>query len=298
MMITKGDQGAKYIIMSLWDEYQKGRIDEVLVEDLTSSMTPVMFRWLISVAEKRLYDPYQVAIEIKNMFRIDTAIPATRPDSYLPAEPKWRFAQFLLNVSYEDSRLFFTILDYLVQNHLNNANYAKQLGDILDKAGHKYTVKEINEKYVLTERLPDDQRHLMNTVLEGKNVYSSEFYDGFVKLYGTSPDYTQAGLEIFQALESALKFHLGDDKGKNLGEILNWLKTHPKGWSYKNPSDGQEDAEEQIISQIHFVNKAFRKTKHGQSDKKLIITKEHAEVLIRSVSLIIFELENTIELVK
>jgi hypothetical protein len=284
--------------MSLWDEYQKGRIDDVLVEDLTSSMFPVLSRWLNSVAVKRLSDPYQVAAEIKNMFRVETPIPLTRPNNSIQAEPAYRFTQFILNISYGDSRLFFTILDYLVQNVINNDMYAKQLGDILDKAGHKYTVQEINGKFVVTERLPEDQKYLMDAVLNGSNVYSSEFYDGFVKLYGTNPDYTQAGLEIFQALESALKFYLGEDKGDNLGKILNWLETHPNEWIYKHPSDDQDDAEIQFTSQINFVNKAFRKTKHGQPDKKLTITKEHAEVLIRSVSLIIFELENTIELVR
>ncbi len=175
--------------------------------------------------------------------------------------------------------------------------HAKQLGDILDKAGHKYTVQEINGKFAVTERLPDKQRSLMNSVLHGSNVYSSEFYDGFVKLYGTQPDYTQAGLEFFQSLESALKFYLGNDKGENLGKILNWLETHPKKWRYMHSSDGQTDAEDQFIALINFVNKAFRNAKHGQPDKKLKISKEQAEVLIRSVSLAIFELENAIELI-
>ncbi len=109
--------------MSLWDEYQKGRTEEVLVEDLTSSMFPAIARWLNSVATKRLYDPYQVAAEIKNMFRIETAIPTTRPNNYLAEEPAYMFSQFILNVSYEDSHLFFTILDYLVQN-CNKRRYA------------------------------------------------------------------------------------------------------------------------------------------------------------------------------
>jgi len=73
------------------DEYQKGRIDDVLVEDLTSSMFPVLSRWLNSVAVKRLSDPYQVAAEIKNMFRVETPIPLTRPNNSIQAEPAYRF---------------------------------------------------------------------------------------------------------------------------------------------------------------------------------------------------------------
>ncbi len=136
----------------------------------------------------------------------------------------------------------------------------------------------------------------MGSALTGKNVYASEFQDAFSELYGTKPDYTAGTGEAFQSLESALKFYFGDDKGKNLGALLNWLSVNKNMWEYSVQSDGQIDAQEHFISLVDFVNKSFRKVKHGQADTKLKIDKKHAEVVIRTVAILIFELENTIKI--
>jgi hypothetical protein len=282
--------------MSLWQDYQKNRQDEVFIDGLTDSMRPAIFSWLMDIARHRISDPYRLAVEVKNMFRIDLSIPRTRPNNYLTAEPSYRFAQFLLNVADIDSRLFFTIIDYLVQNLLTRDTYPEKLEEILAQAGHKYAIHTIAGQKVLAERLPEEK--LMGHLLESSEIYASEFHDAFVELYGTNPDPTKATGEAFQALESALKFYLGEDKGDNLGAILGWLTNHRSEWSYATPSEGQDDAEEQFLSSVNFVNKSYRKTKHGQAKAKLKIERKHAEVILRSVALLVYQLENQVGLIK
>ena len=135
----------------------------------------------------------------------------------------------------------------------------------------------------------------MEHVLDSDQVYASEFYDGFTKIYGPNPDYTGGTSEAFQALESALKFHLGEDKGQNLGAILGWLKANSSKWTYVPASPGQDDAGEHFLGLINFVNKSYRKVKHGQPEAKLTVDAKQAETVLRAVALLIYELENTIE---
>lgn len=282
--------------MSLWEDYLAEQGD-ILMEGVPESLSDSIYSWLYSVAEG-LSAPYKAAQQIKNKFRIDAAIPSRRPNNYLDPGAAWKFSNFLMNVAYSNPGLFFVIVDYMLVNGMVAPHIANNLMSIFDDANHKYKVEKIAQGYSLVERVPQEDLDLMSNALGGKGVYSSEFRDAFSELYSTMPNYTAAAGEAFQALESALKYHLGDDKGKNLGALLGWLKDHRSEWNYRVASDEQHDAEEHFLSLVDFVNKAFRKVKHGQSDKKLTVEKEHAETILRVVALLIFELENTINITK
>lgn len=284
--------------MSLWQQYQKQRQEALLIEDVPSSMSTSLYSWLYEVAKYRLSDPYQVAVEIRNKFRIGASIPSTRANSYGVAEPEFRFAQFLLNLGWSDPLLFFTVLDYLVQTYLTRDDRPVRLEKVLADAGHKYAVIETGGKYVLAERLPEEHKRLMDGLLQGTSVYSSEFYDAFLKIYGTTPNYTEGAGEAFQALESALKHWLGDDTGQNLGAIVAWMRNNPKKWTYEEPAEGQRDAEVHFVETADFVNQSYRAVKHGHADKKLTVSREQAEAMLRAVSLLIYELEHRIKVIE
>lgn len=175
-------------------------------------------------------------------------------------------------------------------------DHALSLKAILDNAGHKYSLKKDGQVFNIVQRISSEDLSLMEPAIEGKNVYASKFRDSFKELYGIKPDYTAAAGEAFQALESALKYWLGDDKGNNLGAILDWLKRNKTKWVYSAQSDAQTDAEHHFLSLIDYVNRSYRKTKHGQANKKLTIDKEPAEILIRIVAILLFELENAVKL--
>ena len=279
--------------MSLWQEFQRSNSTSTLVEEVTDSMFPVLYEW-VSTAASSAGRQYQLATIIKNIFKISIPIPMKRPHNSIEAPDDYKLTQFLINIAVTDSKLFFTVVDYLIQTHGAFTRRATSLEIILNDAGHKYKVLKIDDKYTIMERLPSEQERLMDGILGGQEVYASEFRDAFTKLYGTSSNPTEATSESFQSLESALKFHLGDDKGKNLGAILDWLKNNRDKWTYALPSSGQSDADEAFIANIDFVNKSFRKVKHGQATEKLTVAREHAETNIRTVALIIYELESTI----
>jgi hypothetical protein len=280
--------------VSLWEDYLAEQSD-VLMEGVPESLSDSIYSWLYSVAQG-VAQPFTAAQQIKNKFRIDAAIPTRRRNNYLDPGAEWKLANFLMNVAYDNPSLFFVIADYMMVNGMIPSHLASSLRVILDDANHKYKVVEIAQGHSLVERVSQADLDLMSNVLGGKGIYASEFRDAFSKLYGTDPDYTSAAGEAFQSLESALKFYLGDDKGKNLGALLGWLSDHRDNWRYSVASDEQRDAEEHLIYLVDFVNKAYRKVKHGQADKKLTVEKKHAEVILRVVALLIFELENTIEI--
>jgi len=282
--------------MSLYSDYKENKTTDVLVEEVNHSMYPILWDWVWSIS-KKFNDPYKLAARIKNMFKIEDSIPLRRPDSSAPAPNEYKLTKFLMNVTDDDSRLFFTIVDYLFVTYGKSIDlYPGVLEAILVDGGHKFTVQTVESVPTIVERLPTEQKQLMDHALEGSNVYSSEFRDAFIKLYGTNSNPSEATGEAFQALESALKFHIGDDKGQNLGALLAWLINNKHSWSYKFSSSSQDDAEEQFIANVNFVNKSYRKVKHGQAQEKLTVERAHAEVNIRVVGLLIFELENTIEL--
>ncbi len=282
--------------MSLWQDYQSKRTDAALTDDVSSAMYPVLFHWLIGVAE-RLGDPVRVAMVVKNKFRIDATIPRTKPHNYLDAPPAWRYASFIMSFA-DDTRLFFTVLDYLVQELLQTTDYPERLERILDDANHKYRVSKINGVRSINEYVSDNDLKLMEHLLSNSQVYASEFRDAFSKAYGIEKDKTGAAGEAFQSLESALKYYLGEDKRDNLGALLAWLRSNKNRWDYIGSSSGQNDAQEQFIELVNFVNKSYRKVKHGQASEKLVVDEKHAEVILRAVSLAIFQLENTIKLKK
>jgi hypothetical protein len=279
--------------MSLWKQYQKEHANDVLIEDVPESMQGTLHNWLTTMAEY-VNNPYAYAQGLKNRFRIETSIPTRYANNYSDPPEQWMLARFLYSIALSDSDLFFILIDYMLAKTDIISMHSESLESILDNAGHKYTVQRNDQVYTITERIPSQELKLMESALSGKNVYASEFRDAFKELYGTNPDYTASAGESFQALESALKFYFGEDKGKNLGEILNWLKNNMSAWSYAVAADGQTDAQEHFISLVDFVNKSYRKTKHGQANVKLTAKKEHSETILRAVALLIYELENTI----
>lgn len=283
--------------MGLYEEYKKNHADDVLISEISESMYPAIFAWL---NQSMLYvdNPYEQAVHIKNKFRIKLDIPRTPPNNYLELSDLNKLIYFLMRIARSDSRLFFIIIDYMFAKYSALARVAgKKFDSLLRDAGHKYTVRKTDDIAQIVERVPEEEIALMEPVMSGNKTYSSEFRDAFTELYGANPNPTKSAGESFQAVESALKKHLGDDKGSNLGAILNWLDTHRDGWKYNTPSDEQTDANEQFLSLLNFVNKSYRKTKHGQADVKLTVSKSHAEVILRATALIIHELETTIELV-
>ncbi len=283
--------------MSLWQQYETSKIDDVLIQDVPPSMEDVIYTWLFVLATS-LGDSETVAKDIKNKFRIDIEIPRHFDHNSQTPSPAWKLANFLLLLARSEPDLFFVIVDYMIHHGYMDNKKVLKLKKILDDAGHKYTVTEIGDKSSINERVSSAELSTMTNLLKGSNIYASEFQDAFKALYGPDPNYTASAGESFQALESALKFHLGEDKGDNLGRILNWLQTNKDKWEYIHQSDGQSDAQDHVISIIDFINKSYRKTKHGQADKKLIIEEEQAQVIIRATSLIIFELETSIKLIQ
>lgn len=193
--------------MSLWQEFEQNRSHDVLVEEVPSSMYPVLSSWLVSVTDY-IDDPYRLAVNLKNIFHIDLAIPNTRPNNYLEAPDHYKLTKFLLDVALNDAKLFFTMIVFLLQTNGLFKNFASQLEEVLYNGGHKYSVQTINGSSSIVERLPTEQKQLMDGILNGQQVYASEFRD--------------ATGEAFQALESALKFYFGEDKGKNLGSLKSW----------------------------------------------------------------------------
>jgi hypothetical protein len=281
--------------MSLWEQYQNEHADDVLIVDVPESMQDALLNWLYDMA-KYVNNAHAYAQGIKNKFRISSTIPTRYANNYSDPPEYWMLARFLYNIALSDSQLFFVLIDYMLANSAIRRMHAEPLGLLLDNAGHKYRVQKSHQIYTITERIPAEELKLMETALTGKNIYASEFRDAFKELYGTNPDHTASAGESFQALESALKFYFGEDKGKNLGAILDWLKKNMSAWSYSVAADGQIDAQEHFISLVDFVNKSYRKTKHGQANVKLAAEKEHAETILRVVALLIYELENTIDI--
>lgn len=282
---------------SLYAKHVASHINDVLLNDVPSSMYPLLHSWIAGVAED-VDDCIQLALNIKNKFRIEANIPRTRPNSYLDASPEYRLTAFLMNVGSSEPIEFFTILDYLLQSNASFRYAANGLAYILESAGHMYEVRR-TEKGVpyIAERLNAADSELVEQIITQENTYSSEFNDAFIKLYGASPDYTGSALESFQSLESCLKKFIGSDKGNNLGAILSWLRSNRGKWSYVSASSGQTNAEECFLAEVDFVNQSFRKIKHGQEDEKLTITKEHAEVVFRTTGLLLRQLESTIKLI-
>lgn len=281
--------------MSLWQDYKQKRVDGILIEGVTRSMAPLLVDWLMEIANRHFFEPYQMAITIQNRLRINNvAVPRTRPNNYLEADDDYKFMAFLMGVAEQDGELFFVALDYLIQQI--PYGFSLKLARILDDAGHKYQVQSMGEEASIVERISEEDRALMGDILKSKKVYASEFQDAFKELYGQKPNYTNAAGEAFQAIESALKYYLGDDKGQNLGALAGWLRDNRKSWTYNSPSDEQVDAENHFLSLVDFVNKSYRKVKHGQAQEKLSVNKKHAAVILRVVSLLIFELENTIDI--
>lgn len=283
--------------MGLYEKYKTSHADDVLVAGINQSMLPAILTWLNKVMQY-VDGPYEQAVHIKNKFRIELAIPKYPPNNYLELSDGQKLIRFLMSIAQSDSNTFFIIIDYMFSRYSALARVgAGSFEALLRDAGHKYAVKSIEGVMQIVERLPEEEVQLMETVLNGKNTYSDEFRDAFTELYGASPNPTKSAGEAFQSVESALKKLLGEDKGDNLGAILNWLMTHRDKWRYNTPSDSQTDASEQFLSLLNFINKSFRKTKHGQADAKLTVSKAHAEVIIRATALVIHELENTIELI-
>jgi hypothetical protein len=266
-----------------WEKYKAGRIDTNTVEGVPNWLTPAIDDWINNLDNTLATVSDRLVLDIKTELRIDSSIGTLH--------------LFLKGLRATDPDLFFAVIDYIFAKFdLLIANDAKRLTTILFKAGHKYTVTITDNDVFLTERLPEEQRQLLESLLSEDNTYKSEFTDAFIRIYGREPDPTAGTGEAFQALESALKFYLGEDKGNNLGAILGWLKQNRKKWSYNSPSEDQNDAGEHFLSLIDFVNKSYRKTKHGQAMAKLKVSKTHAEVVLRATALLIHELENVIQL--
>lgn len=202
------------INMSLWEQYQKDHVDDILIEDVPESMQDALLSWLHDMAQY-VNNAYAYAQGLKNKFRISSTIPTGYANNYSEPPGHWMLARFLYNLALSDSQLFFVVLDYMLANSAIITMNAKSLGLLLDNAGHKYEVQSSGQIYTITERIPAQELKLMETILRGKNIYASEFRDAFKELYGTNPDYTASAGESFQALESALKFY------KVSTEILN-----------------------------------------------------------------------------
>jgi hypothetical protein len=236
--------------------------------------------------------PNQFLLAAKRELRIDLEIPSDYRYEAVNC------SLFMQQLARRDSELFFALVDYLFAKSVGvGFSEASIFMTILDEANHKYTVYEVDGRHQLCERLPKEHAHMIRSLLDHKVVYKSEFTDAFSKIYGRDPNFTDGTGEAFQALESALKFHLGEDKGQNLGALLGWLEHNPTGWDYKCPSAGQTNAEAHFIANVDFVNRAFRAVKHGQVSEKLTVPKLQAEAVLRAVSLSIFELENCIKLI-
>lgn len=283
--------------MGLYEKYKASHADDVLIAGISDSMLPAISTWLNQVIPY-IDRPYEQAVHIKNKFRIEIAIPQFPPNNYLELTDTQKLIHFLLIIARSNPNIFFIIIDYMFSRYRVFARAGGSSFDVLLRdSSHKFSVKSIEDITQIIERLPEEEVNLMETALNGKNTYSSEFRDAFTELYGASPNPTKSAGEAFQSVESALKKLLGEDKGNNLGAIFNWLETHRDKWRYNTPSDDQTDAGEHFLSLLNFVNKSYRKTKHGQADIKLTVSKVHAEVIIRVTALIIHELENTIELI-
>lgn len=281
--------------MGLFQAYQEEHGDDVLISGVTGSMLPAIATWL-NESLGYINEPYAQAVHIKNKFRLDFEIPRTPPNNYLEMSDFKKLVSFLYILAVNDAEKFFIVMDYMFQKYGSLPHYAEGFEAILADAGHEFTVQQVTNRAEIVERLPKEEMDMMKPALNKDTVYSSEFRDAFTALYGTNPDPTKAAGEAFQAVESALKKFLGDNKGDNLGAIYGWLRDHRSGWQYNTPSNGQDDAEEHFLSLVNFMNKSYRKTKHGHADEKLTISKKHAEVILRCTALIIHELENTIEL--
>jgi len=283
--------------MGLYEKYKTSHADDALVDGIGQSMFPAIVAWLSKVMQC-VERPYEQAVHIKNKFRIELDIHRPPQNNYREFSDDKMLIEFLLSIARTKPNTFFIIIDYMFSKYNALARVgAGSFEALLRDAGHKYTVRDNEGIMQIIERVPKEDLQLMETVLNGKNTYSDEFRDAFTELYGVNPNPTKSAGEAFQSVESALKKLLGEDKGNNLGAIFNWLDTHRDKWQYNTPSDSQDDASEQFLSLLNFINKSFRKTKHGQADVSLTVSKAHSEVIIRATALIIHELENTIELV-
>ncbi len=281
--------------MGLWEKYKKEQEEAPLIEGVAQSMVPLLADWLYGVVESRYFEPYQLACDIQNRFRInDIAIPQRRPNNYIEPTNEWKLLTFLMMIADKNSKLFFVVIDYVLQKV--PSSYSSKLKEILDDARHKYQVQIIDGQATIVERITKEEIELMADKLKGEETYESEFQDAFKELYGLDPNYTNSAQESFQALESLLKTYIGPRGGNNLGSLLNWLITNKKKWEYTAYSKDQEDPELHIVSVIDYINKSFRAVKHGQVDSKLKIEKHHAEVILRYVCILIFEFENNIKL--
>lgn len=280
--------------MGLYEEYKESHTNDVLVSTISKSMYPAILDWL-NQSMQWVPDQYAAAVLIKNKFRIDIDIPRSLPGSYSGLSDLDRLIYFLYYIAQSDSQSFFVIIDYMFKQYLQLEISADGLEALLRDAGYMYAVKRINTATEIVKRISEEEFNLMKPLLANEITYASEFHDAFTELYGTKPDPTKSAGESFQAVESALKKYLGSDKGNNLGAIYGWLDTHPEEWKYNAPSDNQDDANKQFLSLLNFINKSYRKVKHGQADTKLTVSKLHAEVILRATALIIYELENTIE---
>jgi hypothetical protein len=101
----------------------------VLIEDVPESLSDILWGWLYALAKNVLVEPHTMAVRIKNQFRLQEAIPRTRPNNSMAAPAEYSFTAFLMRVAYNDPKKFFTIVDYLFRA-LNTGAYPRKLEKI------------------------------------------------------------------------------------------------------------------------------------------------------------------------